>query len=457
MFTQARAIIDRGKRIPGIQGQAFKALDVFLRRMGISDVMSAQDREILASHLEIYALAQKFGSHGIIDSLRRMPATAYEPKFCSWSARDATRSSGGLASQSESAAATAALAEALERHLWFTTDDYFKNPVRSTAQLLPNALQLSRFATIHAQDRHDTTEFLWIEGYSETSAEVMRIPAQIVSYAFAHATHEPLLRNPITTGLATGVTHEDAVLAGALEIIERDAYMLTWLNQCTPLRITLESFSLPSLLTLIKECAQLRLTLDFVRLWTDAPTYVIAAIVRDPHHNPAFSIGMCASANADRAAEKALLEALRGRINTRRRARQFPHARTTHPSSIERWERQVYWTETSRLHHLDFLTQGERRDLEKGVWDSESHSLHWDRILHWMRARNYACITVPLTMSRMNVSTWHCVFVVIPELIPMHLSERKFEAFLTHRNKIARAHGLAPLPEPFLAHPHPFV
>ena len=43
-----------------------------------------------------------------------------------------------------------------------------------------------------------------------------------------------MLRWAVTTGLATGQSLEEAIAKGILEVVERDAFMISYLNRLSP-------------------------------------------------------------------------------------------------------------------------------------------------------------------------------------------------------------------------------
>ena len=120
---------------------------------------------------------------------------------------------------------------------------------------------------------------------SLTKKDNVWLPAQTVSPTreaqnFVRQGFEPHLRRVITTGLATHPSREEALLSGALEVIERDAFMVMWLNHLTLPRVDLDelSFRSPTLKLLLERCKRYRLKPHVVRMITDAPAYAFTQL-----------------------------------------------------------------------------------------------------------------------------------------------------------------------------------
>jgi len=79
-------------------------------------------------------------------------------------------------------------------------------------------------------ERHDIP-FVWAKAVNFTTQADTYIPKQLVDMPYIQLEGEALLRVSITTGAACGNSLQDAVKRGFLELVERDAFMLSWLTQ----------------------------------------------------------------------------------------------------------------------------------------------------------------------------------------------------------------------------------
>lgn len=412
----------------------------------------------------ISSIATALQKKGILNELGRIRIPPDEPQIRMWRALyDGHQAAGGISTSSDVAAATAAVAETLERAIWKSDRSYASVTKHGPQSAFRGSfLAPSRFAGVARSSSEleslNTASFTWISGVSLDTNEKIWIPAQTVSRAFAEQEPDtPRIRPIITTGLATGATRTNALLGGILEIIERDAFIIMWGNQLSLPRIAPEEFARtsPSLTTLLAQCTRYGLTVQFVRLVTDAPAHVIMAVVSDPRELPPITIGMSAHARADTAAEKALLEALRARVNARSRSAKTH--KTLEGKHIHGSDRSLFWADPLHVPQLAFLTTGALQTLTKEAWESDSPEAHLQRIVAWCRDAGYTCASVSLTQSRYNVTPWYVEHVVVPELQPMHYNEA-FQTFAGKRmREIPTKFGFAPRAEPFTTLPHPFV
>jgi ribosomal protein S12 methylthiotransferase accessory factor len=75
------------------------------------------------------------------------------------------------------------------------------------------------------------TPVRWVRGFSLPDCRPALLPAQLVFLCDDVADGETRIGYATSNGLACGPTLEEAILSGLLELVERDAFMLTWLNR----------------------------------------------------------------------------------------------------------------------------------------------------------------------------------------------------------------------------------
>lgn len=422
-----------------------------------------------------FALAEKLQSEGVLMSFAPTVSFPDEPPLKLWGAicgNAARNSIGGGSPTNDTDALYAVLAETLERYLWYEMTDYYKYPrTLSTREIAKHGSFIApeRFAGFSKSQReHDqslrfdeNTPFLWIQGQSLTSDAPINLPAQTVSAAGRVLNPRPLIRLAITTGLATWTTRSGARLNGVLEIIERDAYMIMWLNQLTLPRISLAKprAQSDSLNTLLTTCTRYGLTVHAIQLITDAPTHVVCAVVEDRSDvSPRFSFGLNAHRSLAHAIEHAILEALRARIGCRR----FFNSgkkwdKETLVQDVGHYERLYYWGDTEHASKLAFMIKGPQKEIEAAVWEQDTPEEHLARIVNWCRENNYECASVSLGDSKKNVTPWFVEMVVIPEMQPTYLFEKLRQTDGARLQSIPKQFGYTPRTTPFVDAPHPFA
>ncbi len=428
---------------------------------------------------DVFAIARTLQNSGVIESLRQIDILPDEPPFKRWAAlcrNTARHSVGGASSESDRQALLATLAEGLERFLWNETTDSFVSPVRaSVAEIAAYGafVDPARFAGITGEDRardpfltlHAHSRYLWIKAHSLVTDASVYVPAQTVSGVRDLRTYdgatEPLIRLPITTGVATWPGILKARLAGTLEVIERDAYMITWLNQITPSRIPLDSFRTreTSLSRLLARCERYRLRVHALRLITDAPTHAVAVVLEDESGvAPRFAVGLKANQSLAHAIEGAAIEALRARSGYRAYDVGGGTWDTETPTdTIGHVERLHYYGHPENAQKLAFLTRGGFEQPVPVVWEGESDASHLSRLVTWCTDNGYELASVSLGASKQNPLPWDVVAIVIPELQPTHLTEQLRQVGGGRLRSVPEKLGYTARATPFIEAPHPFA
>jgi ribosomal protein S12 methylthiotransferase accessory factor len=80
-------------------------------------------------------------------------------------------------------------------------------------------------------------EHAWVRGRLVGSASPVYAPASLVYVNFAGVEGHELFAPPTSSGLAGGEDLPSAVLSGIYELVERDAFLITWLNRLPAPRI----------------------------------------------------------------------------------------------------------------------------------------------------------------------------------------------------------------------------
>ena len=426
---------------------------------------------------DAFALAGILQKKGIMRSLNREVLLPDEPHMYMWRAicNEATsHHAGGASLRSDHDALLAALAECLERYIWYSQKDYFVSSLRaktSEMRARGDAVLPERFSGFNDEQRKlrpgrmltDDSEFLWIQGTSLASSKKIYVPAQTVSSAWVSSPEgkkEPSIRNTNTIGLATWPTSAGARLAGALEVIEREAYMVMWLNQLTLPRIAFAPLAETSaaLTQFAKSCERYRLRPHIIKLLTDAPTHAVCVIIEDLSATaPRFTFGLKAHRSLIQAVEKASSEALRARTGVRWHFSSKNVWDATMPvKDIGHRERLYYWAIPENATRLEFLISGKEENAELTAWDKDSEEQHLSRIVSWCKASGFEIVSVPLTTSAVNPTPLHIEMMVLPELQNVYLGE-PVQAFGGTRWKdVPEKLGYKARKTPFADAPHPF-
>lgn len=456
-----------------------RLLEILETRLGVQVFFEGDTFHILTGdELRVITLLQKLQSehrlHPIVRNtigLSTLPIHSYNARIITSYEKGATV--GGASTQSRNSALSALLAEAVERYVWLEKRDYFVDQrSASTSELPEHAVYVppERFVSFSLEQRRENRAwelpreqtYLWIRGVSLLNETSIYVPAQTVSATILLGIgerKEPYIRQNTTNGLATWPTQVGARLRGMLELIEREAYMVMWMNQLTLPRIYLPSLrGMSSTLDILLDaCEKDELRVHVIRMITDAPTHAICVALEDTGKAAAtrFSFGLKAHQSITGAVEKAITEALRARAGTRMRLRDS-EKRVWNVDTIGHRERLLYWADPENAPKLSFLIAGTEEAYSNAVWNTDTDDEHYMRLIVWCKEKHFECVSVSLGTSEANITPWHIEMIVMPDLHPMHLDE-KFRHLNTKRlHEVPRLCGYSARSTPYTDAPHPF-
>src|SRR3989344_3167169 len=158
--------------------------------------------------------------------------------------REISGSVGDGAAFDHNTAATKALAECLER---YSVCNYDPNGlIRGSFSELKNkgALDPNLFKAFSDKQLKDpvyyknhyfdhSTRFSWTRAISFIDEKQFFVPAQLVFLLYETLEGEPIIRGMTTSGAAAGSSREMAAYNAICEAIERDSFMIFWLNKLT--------------------------------------------------------------------------------------------------------------------------------------------------------------------------------------------------------------------------------
>ena len=153
----------------------------------------------------------------------------------------------------------------------------------------------------------DTSIIGWVEGYSLIKNKVIFVPAIAVYLSYEMIGHDEYLFNNTSSGLATGSSYIQAILSGLLEVIERDAFLITWLCRLPMPQINTESLKCKHSQNIIEMYNRrgIQIYINALVLDTGIPTFLATAIDMS-NNGPAVVIGLSSDINSELGILKAL-------------------------------------------------------------------------------------------------------------------------------------------------------
>jgi len=277
----------------------------------------------------------------------------------------------------------------------------------------------------------DDRPVAWLEGRSLSSREPLWVPALAVLLAFRRSEDEAYLFPPSSNGLAAGPSLEAAILAGLCEVLERDAFLLTWLHRLPALRVDPETHPLREVVDLARAYARRGVSMELYALPTDHPVHVFMGLAVEPRADPgpAVAVGLGADLDPARAARSALLEAAQVRPTLRVQLRD-PDIRARVRELVEDPHRvadvddhQLLYSHASMLERFSFL-----RDVAPQVFDwsyvsevdREDVGACLELMADHLCERNCDPVFSDLSTADLRRFGLFVARVVVPELQPIH-------------------------------------
>lgn len=338
---------------------------------------------------------------------------------------------GGAGYAADPAAArAAAIGEAIERYA--AAEPPAGLPLARACEL-DGAVDPERFA-LFAPDQYRRASFpfvpftrrtrvRWTEGRSLADGARVFLPAQLVYLRWdALADGEEPIGYSTSSGLACDGSFEEAALAGLLELVERDAFMLAWRARLSlPL---LEISSVPELVAWERRyLAASRLRLDVVDLSVvhDVPTAL--AVVRDAAGS--LAAGAAAAPDPAGAYRKAVAEAYASHGAARRMRSAAPRFRDDFSDVVSFGDHIRVYAEPANAARADFLTASPARRPIRDVKPLEGQDT--TEQLEALVARLVACGIEPYAVDATTPDVaelgLHVVRAVAPELCPLDVRQ----------------------------------
>jgi ribosomal protein S12 methylthiotransferase accessory factor len=317
----------------------------------------------------------------------------------------------------------------------------------------------------------------WVWGFSFARAAPILIP-QAYAYYRAHATDrgDPSFAYEISNGCALGSCLEEAILYGILEVVERDAFLLTWYARLPATQIDLSSArdrSIPMLAKVIEAEMGYRLHAFDITMEHRIPAVWVLAVSSSGGDRPALACSAGAHLDPEQAASGALSElgpiladlvSRYTEIAERGRAMAGDSALVTTMD-----DHSVLYTSREAAPRLDFLARSAPSrsfaELEQrcGTADAFRHADLTEDLagaVGRLRAHGLDVIVVDQTTPEHRLGRFSCVKVIVPGTLPMTFGQANRRVHgLPRLFEVPRLLGYRdqPLsPEDINPHPHPF-
>lgn len=305
----------------------------------------------------------------------------------------------------------------------------------------------------------------WMRVQELTAGSPAWVPAQLVYWGYdtAAAPAEPTLRQPTTNGAAGSFTFADSVVRAVCEAVERDAFLIHWLNTLAPPVLDLGALEDAGVRALLESAARHGLELYFLDTTTDLPIPSCACVVVDRRGKESRltvggAAGFDAAANIVASAREALN--VRGRLGDASYALPKDYMPFT-STAIGKDERTALWRGETMVREFSFFLSGRRVPLAQSAHarlarrfaSAEEAYRHVLEVLRGMGA-GYELYCHEVKHPVLDRLGFHVTKAVIPALVPLYLSESLATLDAARLRDVPRTLGftdtkLNPWPHPF--------
>lgn len=309
--------------------------------------------------------------------------------------------------------------------------------------------------------------FSWVEGENLVDGRFVRIPAQLVyvPYEVGAFGAESYIFPCTTTGAAAGRNDEESSLSGMLEIFERDAFMIYYLNRTAGLRIIVGND--PLFREIEDYLSRFKLSLQIFYLPTDAPVCTVLALVVDEAETPVPAPWLSAGMKCSFEPKRAVLGAIEEALQTRPWVRQFLqeiHLGKDGHSLLKNcdiiMDRALYWSDPTRAEQLSFLLDSPRtiRFEEVCKFGLSTDKSRMEAVLEYCCKEGHPVFRVDLTPPEVREHGLVVSKIVMPTLQQFYLAEPyiplKVSRWRDIPHRLGLEDGIPPEPNPV---PHFFL
>ncbi len=300
--------------------------------------------------------------------------------------------------------------------------------------------------------------FRWVECFSLLNKKKVLIPAQLIYIGYKYHLREPIIREQISTGAAAADSFEEAAYKGACEMVERDAFMVSYFNKLSLPIIDLEAIDDKMFQELLAKFKRYNLELYVVDITTDISIPSMSAVIIDRSGvGPVVHIGNKTSLNIKNAVIGAVYEALHGRLGYRRILplsdpfKKRMKVLKSDPSQIKTFDdRFLYWASLDMINKLEFFFNGPKKRLSKkklNKYENVSAKEKLKIVVNLFKDKNIDVYGIDITSPLVREEGIYVAKVVSPQLQPLYLNEGV--KHLSGR-RLFSEDKLNPLPHPFL-------
>jgi ribosomal protein S12 methylthiotransferase accessory factor len=274
------------------------------------------------------------------------------------------------------------------------------------------------------------TPVRWRSGVDLTTGEQCAVPAAMVlmPYHYYAGSGDAPICQPISTGLACHVGAARAAIAGICEVIERDAFTITWQARLAHTHIRVETLS-DANYARVERFERTGSNVVLLNLTTDVevPT-VLAVLVSEAATVPALVFAAASDLDPEDAVRKSLEELAHTRRYSQQVLSRLPRLEEdpSHTNVVGQVDHLNFWADHAHRRHADFILASTRRmDFDElPCLATQSPHRDLETLVAKVRAIGHRVILIDLTTADVGELGFTVVRAVVPGFHPLFMGYR---------------------------------
>jgi len=385
--------------------------------------------------------------------------------------RRASSIGGAGSSTQRNLALTKAYCEALERYCNVVYDPA-SVIVASRDELGDAAIDLNLFAQGSADEYQfphprnifappdNSKPLRWLRGYSLITGKPIYVPFMAVYISSPYIYPAEAFITPISTGSALAASYEQAIISGLCEVIERDALMITWLQELPLPRIDVSTLRDPEFQERLKRVEAAGLKQVFFDASLDLGVSTIYAL----QINPSAQVAGLVMASTKLDPVQAMIRVMDESAPSRIAITHWTHNESSFdPQDFRTFnlleDGAVYYANAEHLPAFDFLLNhsNTRQWEDLPYFESGDVSQNLDQLVDQFRENHLELVAVDMSIKPLRDVGLYTVKVIAPQLIPLAVnynlrykgSPRLYEVPAKLGYPVKSPDELNPNPQPF--------
>src|SRR3989344_3644802 len=293
-------------------------------------------------------------------------------------------------------------------------------------------LKPQSLAGVEDKNITDDAPFRWVRGYNAITGKRILLPASAVFWNYCAISGEPVICEANTNGAGGMFTLEGAILSGLRELIQRDAFLIFWLNTIAPPRVKISSLE-GKALSVAEKLREYRFDFEILDVTTDIGLPAFVAVLMDgTGDRRSIYIGAGCESDPDSAIARALEESFLVYHIIRRSKALFtlPDPYIPFQTPLGHAERVRLWANPNMFPQFSWFLKGKAasfQEIKKKYYRSGLNDPHKEYVFLLQdfnkRGSGYEIYYYQASHPILDTLGFYSAKVIVPELVPLYLHE----------------------------------